>query len=51
MIKCTIYLKNAEKIHIDFTKEQFQKIKKDVIKTNFDGSLKLKNGDIIKVYK
>ena len=50
MIKCTIYTKN-DKIHIDFTKAQFQKIKKDVIKTNFDGSLKLKNGDIIKVYK
>jgi len=50
MIKCTIYTKN-DKIHIDFTKEQFKKIKKDVAKTFFDGSLMLKNGDIIKVYK
>jgi len=51
MIKCTIYLKNADKIHIDFTNKQFQEIKKDVVKTNFDGSYTLKNGDIIEVYK
>ncbi len=51
MIKCSIYLKNADKIHIDFTNKQFQEIKKHIVKTNFDGSYTLKNGDVIQVYK
>ena len=54
MIKASItYYKKGSfnKIHLNFTKKEFEKVKKDVVKTNYDGSLVLKNGDIVEIHK
>ena len=45
-----VYTKNGDKLYLTLNKNQFNKLKKDVIKTNYDGSLTLKNGDIIELY-
>tara|TARA_R100000808_G_C2134679_1_gene143186 strand:+ start:307 stop:480 length:174 start_codon:yes stop_codon:yes gene_type:complete len=41
--------KGNEKLHFTFTQSELNKLKKDVEKTNYDGSYKMKNGDIVKV--
>ena len=55
MIKVTIIPKNSniyqQKIHLNFTTEEFKKVKKDIVSTNQDGSYNMKNGDIVEIYK
>ena len=38
-----------EKLYFTFTQTQLDNLKKDAVKTNYDGSLKMKNGDIVEV--
>ena len=40
-----------EKLHFEFTQDEINKLKKDSIKTNYDGSLVMKNGDVIQYEK
>ena len=49
--KCKVYLKNSEKMYIELNEKQFSKLKKDVVKKNYDGSLKMRNGDIVTIIK
>ena len=44
-----VYTENGY-IYLTLNKSQFNKVKKDVIKTNYDKSLTLKNGDRIELY-
>ena len=37
------------KLHYTFTQYEFYKLKKDVVKTNYDGSFVMTNGDIVEV--
>ena len=45
-----VYTKKGDKFYLTLNKSQFNKLKKDVIKTNYDKSLTLKNGDKIELY-
>ena len=45
-----VYTKNGDKLYLTLNKKQFNKLKKDVIKINYDKSLTLKNGDRIELY-
>ena len=38
-----------EKLHYTINQKQLNNIKKDVVKTNYDGSYKMKNGDVVEV--
>ena len=39
----------TEKLHFTFNQAELDKLKKDVVKTNYDGSYKMKNGDVVEV--
>jgi len=45
-----VYKKNGEKLYFILDKKQINKLKKDIIKTNYDGSVILKNGDRIEFF-
>ena len=54
--KCKVYLNKqteagASELYFTFSETEFKNLKKKAKKVNYDGSLKMRNGDIVTIIK
>tara|TARA_Y100000310_G_scaffold297771_1_gene331084 strand:- start:375 stop:539 length:165 start_codon:yes stop_codon:yes gene_type:complete len=44
-----VYRKNGEKLYFKFNEKQLNKLKKDVVSTDYSGAYEMENGDLVEV--